>query len=61
MDGDVFEASFFGNFLLAFKCCLSDGPGIAPLAAFGWVMATHLSLYPVILIIPVSLSLPYSV
>ena len=27
--------------------------GLAPLAAFGWVMATHLSLYPAILIIPV--------
>ncbi|CAI0414285.1 unnamed protein product [Linum tenue] len=30
--------------------------GLAPLAAFGWVMATHLSLYPAILIIPVNLS-----
>ncbi|CAN1332935.1 Phosphatidylinositol glycan anchor biosynthesis class U protein [Linum perenne] len=30
--------------------------GLAPLAAFGWVMATHLSLYPVVLIIPVNLS-----
>lgn len=27
--------------------------GMVPLAAFGWVMATHLSLYPMILIIPV--------
>ncbi|XP_020247987.1 casein kinase I homolog hhp2-like [Asparagus officinalis] len=25
---------------------------IVPLAAFGWVMATHLSLYPAILIVP---------
>ncbi|CAI0476432.1 unnamed protein product [Linum tenue] len=33
--------------------------GIAPLAAFGWVMATHLSLYPAILIIPVILLLGY--
>ncbi|CAL1401150.1 unnamed protein product [Linum trigynum] len=33
--------------------------GIAPLAAFGWVMATHLSLYPAILIIPVILVLGY--
>ncbi|XP_027336011.1 phosphatidylinositol glycan anchor biosynthesis class U protein isoform X2 [Abrus precatorius] len=32
---------------------------LAPLAAFGWVMATHLSLYPVILIIPVILLLGY--
>ncbi|KAF4367803.1 hypothetical protein F8388_016626 [Cannabis sativa] len=31
----------------------------APLAAFGWVMATHLSLYPVILVIPVILILGY--
>jgi GPI-anchor transamidase subunit U len=31
------------------------------LAAFGWVMATHLSLYPVILIIPVCLYFPYCV
>ncbi|XP_024031943.1 phosphatidylinositol glycan anchor biosynthesis class U protein [Morus notabilis] len=30
-----------------------------PLAAFGWVMATHLSLYPMILIIPVILLLGY--
>lgn len=29
----------------------------APLAAFGWVMATHLSLYPAILIVPVILLL----
>jgi len=27
--------------------------GLAPLAAFGYVMATHLSLYPAILIVPV--------
>ncbi|RZB56685.1 Phosphatidylinositol glycan anchor biosynthesis class U protein isoform B [Glycine soja] len=33
--------------------------GLAPLAAFGWVMATHLSLYPAILIIPVILLLGY--
>ncbi|KAM4073978.1 hypothetical protein ACB094_10G060100 [Castanea mollissima] len=32
---------------------------IAPLAAFGWVVATHLSLYPVILIIPMILLLGY--
>ncbi|KAJ4746469.1 GPI transamidase subunit PIG-U family protein [Rhynchospora pubera] len=31
--------------------------GVAPLAAFGYVMATHLSLYPAILIIPVILLL----
>ncbi|XP_050227312.1 uncharacterized protein LOC126676969 [Mercurialis annua] len=30
---------------------------LVPLAAFGWVMATHLSLYPAILIIPVILLL----
>ncbi|XP_038998651.1 phosphatidylinositol glycan anchor biosynthesis class U protein-like [Hibiscus syriacus] len=29
---------------------------LVPLAAFGWVIATHLSLYPAILIIPVHLS-----
>lgn len=27
--------------------------GLPPLAAFGWVMGTHLSLYPGVLIIPV--------
>ncbi|KAF3448498.1 hypothetical protein FNV43_RR09211 [Rhamnella rubrinervis] len=32
---------------------------MVPLAAFGWVMATHLSLYPVILIVPVILLLGY--
>ncbi|XP_061364214.1 uncharacterized protein LOC133307676 [Gastrolobium bilobum] len=32
---------------------------LVPLAAFGWVMATHLSLYPAILIIPVILLLGY--
>ncbi|XP_058223849.1 uncharacterized protein LOC131333381 isoform X2 [Rhododendron vialii] len=30
-----------------------------PLAAFGWVLATHLSLYPAILIVPVILLLGY--
>lgn len=30
-----------------------------PLAAFGWVVATHLSLYPAILIVPVILLLGY--
>ncbi|KAL9406405.1 hypothetical protein Peur_003377 [Populus x canadensis] len=33
--------------------------GLVPLAAFGWVMSTHLSLYPAILIIPVILLLGY--
>ncbi|CAL0313385.1 unnamed protein product [Lupinus luteus] len=32
---------------------------LAPLAAFGWVMATHLSLYPAILLIPVILLFGY--
>ncbi|KAF7007641.1 hypothetical protein CFC21_022563 [Triticum aestivum] len=32
---------------------------LAPLAAFGYVMATHLSLYPAILILPVALLLGY--
>ncbi|KAE8667889.1 GPI transamidase subunit PIG-U isoform 2 [Hibiscus syriacus] len=32
---------------------LVDGLWLIPLAAFGWVIATHLSLYPAILIIPV--------
>ncbi|XP_020572693.1 phosphatidylinositol glycan anchor biosynthesis class U protein-like [Phalaenopsis equestris] len=32
---------------------------VVPLAAFGWVMATHLSLYPAILLIPVLLLLVY--
>ncbi|KAK9103399.1 hypothetical protein Sjap_020653 [Stephania japonica] len=33
--------------------------GLSPLAAFGWVAATHLSLYPAILLIPVILLLGY--
>ncbi|CAA7403672.1 unnamed protein product [Spirodela intermedia] len=32
---------------------------LVPLSAFGWAIATHLSLYPVILIIPVILLLGY--
>uniref|UniRef100_A0A453MHQ8 GPI transamidase subunit PIG-U n=1 Tax=Aegilops tauschii subsp. strangulata TaxID=200361 RepID=A0A453MHQ8_AEGTS len=32
---------------------------LPPLAAFGYVMATHLSLYPAILILPVALLLGY--
>uniref|UniRef100_A0A0E0G5Z2 GPI transamidase subunit PIG-U n=1 Tax=Oryza nivara TaxID=4536 RepID=A0A0E0G5Z2_ORYNI len=32
---------------------------LAPLAAFGYVMATHLSLYPAILIVPIILLLGY--
>ncbi|WCJ29966.1 Phosphatidylinositol glycan anchor biosynthesis class U protein [Euphorbia peplus] len=32
---------------------------LVPLAAFGWVVATHLSLYPAILVIPVILLLGY--
>ncbi|XP_070679587.1 uncharacterized protein [Malus domestica] len=32
---------------------------LVPLTAFGWVMATHLSLYPMILIIPMILLLGY--
>ncbi|KAI4364885.1 hypothetical protein MLD38_020918 [Melastoma candidum] len=31
--------------------------GVIPVAAFGWVMATHMSLYPAILIVPVILLL----
>ncbi|KAK8985266.1 hypothetical protein V6N11_068533 [Hibiscus sabdariffa] len=31
---------------------MSPYAGLIPLAAFGWVIATHLSLYPAILIIP---------
>ncbi|XP_020977930.1 phosphatidylinositol glycan anchor biosynthesis class U protein isoform X3 [Arachis ipaensis] len=38
---------------------LSETSGLASLAAFGWVLATHLSLYPSILIIPVILLLGY--
>ncbi|PNT74801.1 hypothetical protein BRADI_1g22170v3 [Brachypodium distachyon] len=36
-----------------------NSSGLAPLAAFGYVMATHLSLYPAILILPVTLLLGY--
>ncbi|OVA14151.1 GPI transamidase subunit PIG-U [Macleaya cordata] len=32
---------------------------LAPLAAFGWVIASHLSLYPAILIVPIILLLGY--
>ncbi|XP_008369469.2 uncharacterized protein LOC126619572 isoform X2 [Malus sylvestris] len=32
---------------------------LVPLAAFGWVIATHLSLYPMILLIPMILLLGY--
>uniref|UniRef100_A0A453MHQ9 Uncharacterized protein n=1 Tax=Aegilops tauschii subsp. strangulata TaxID=200361 RepID=A0A453MHQ9_AEGTS len=32
---------------------------LPPLAAFGYVMATHLSLYPAILILPIPLQLKY--
>lgn len=35
--------------------------GNAPLAAFGWVMATHLSLYPAILLIPIALNLVFGI
>ncbi|XP_052115488.1 uncharacterized protein LOC107489936 isoform X3 [Arachis duranensis] len=38
---------------------LSETSGLASLAAFGWVLATHLSFYPSILIIPVILLLGY--
>ncbi|KAI5655553.1 hypothetical protein M9H77_32740 [Catharanthus roseus] len=33
--------------------------GLVPLAAFGWVLATHLSLYPIVLVIPIILLLGY--
>ncbi|KZV52600.1 phosphatidylinositol glycan anchor biosynthesis class U protein [Dorcoceras hygrometricum] len=33
--------------------------GLPPLAAFGWVVATHLSLYPVVLVVPVIFLLGY--
>ncbi|KAM3384442.1 hypothetical protein ACQJBY_008844 [Aegilops geniculata] len=36
-----------------------NNSGLAPLAAFGYVMATHLSLYPAILILPVAFLLGY--
>ncbi|KAF6154444.1 hypothetical protein GIB67_028336 [Kingdonia uniflora] len=38
---------------------LIETSSIAPLAAFGWVAATHLSLYPAILVLPVILLLGY--
>ncbi|CAM8972477.1 unnamed protein product [Rhodiola kirilowii] len=43
--GDTFEKAFEEE--------------LVPLAAFGWVMASHLSLYPAVLIIPVILLLGY--
>ncbi|KAL8053781.1 hypothetical protein ABFX02_05G096300 [Erythranthe guttata] len=33
--------------------------GLVPLAAFGWVIASHLSLYPLVLVIPVIFLLGY--
>ncbi|KAF8380310.1 hypothetical protein HHK36_027792 [Tetracentron sinense] len=36
---------------------LLETSGLVPLAALGWVIATHLSLYPAVLIIPVILLL----
>lgn len=33
--------------------------GLVPLTAIGWVLATHLSLYPVVLLIPIILILGY--
>ncbi|KAH6790767.1 GPI transamidase subunit PIG-U [Perilla frutescens var. frutescens] len=33
--------------------------GLVPLAAFGWVIASHLSLYPIVLVIPVIFLLGY--
>ncbi|XP_042021999.1 phosphatidylinositol glycan anchor biosynthesis class U protein-like isoform X1 [Salvia splendens] len=33
--------------------------GIVPLAAFGWVVSSHLSLYPIVLVIPVVFLLGY--
>lgn len=33
--------------------------GLVPLAAFGWVIASHLSLYPIVLLIPVIFLLGY--
>ncbi|XP_058009630.1 uncharacterized protein LOC110654779 isoform X2 [Hevea brasiliensis] len=41
--------------LMLYGACIR----LVPLAAFGWVMATHLSLYPAILIIPVILLMGY--
>ncbi|KAE8662281.1 GPI transamidase subunit PIG-U isoform 2 [Hibiscus syriacus] len=38
-----------------------EGSGLIPLAAFGWVISTHLSLYPAILIIPVYLAFVLSI
>ncbi|KAF3772735.1 Phosphatidylinositol glycan anchor biosynthesis class U protein [Nymphaea thermarum] len=39
--------------LMVILCLYGACTGVAPLAAFGWVIATHLSLYPAILLIPV--------
>ncbi|XP_042025466.1 phosphatidylinositol glycan anchor biosynthesis class U protein-like isoform X2 [Salvia splendens] len=33
--------------------------GLVPLAAFGWVVSSHLSLYPIVLVIPVVFLLGY--
>ncbi|KAK2989041.1 hypothetical protein RJ640_018830 [Escallonia rubra] len=38
---------------------VSENSGLVPLAAFGWVIASHLSLYPAVIVIPVVLLLGY--
>ncbi|KAF9616903.1 hypothetical protein IFM89_032865 [Coptis chinensis] len=73
--GDVASLIYLWNPLTIVSCVgLSTSPvenlmvvltlygacsGLAPLAAFGWVTASHLSLYPSVLLIPVILLLGY--
>ncbi|CAN6471050.1 unnamed protein product [Victoria cruziana] len=45
--------------LMVILCLYGACTGLGPLAAFGWVIATHLSLYPAVLLIPVILLLGY--
>ncbi|KAG0626960.1 hypothetical protein M758_2G163900 [Ceratodon purpureus] len=43
--------------MLIFVCLYGAATGKVPLAGFGWAMATHLSMYPVFLFIPIALLL----
>lgn len=40
--------------MLVFLCLYGAAAGKIPLAGFGWAMATHLSMYPVFLFIPIA-------
>ncbi|KAE8706090.1 GPI transamidase subunit PIG-U isoform 3 [Hibiscus syriacus] len=54
--GQNLQVAYFGTLKSLDLVKQIELSGLVPLAAFGWVIATHLSLYPAILIIPVHLS-----